>query len=419
MRRSIIWLVLLGCGGTSKPAATTTTPPVSPRDDAPRADVSERTDAAPAVATGAVRVPGGGNRCDMAPTSELSIDGLLDDWRDKAVLTRVGSPADGAVEVRCVWDGSTIAFALDIKDDRLVRVKGGKEDHVRLALAAGGKPVVVDVYPGNSMAKPKIVKPARVEVADSLQPKGFSIEIAIPASAIPELAPATTAFSLDLVFHDSDAATGGDLVPVEIKQPIELTDRKDLLDDFLTTVRLRKADIRLDTVVELEPDRKGKERLVAGGTVIGVLGEQFAYVTLPAASAADVKKVELMPLGPRGQQIVSALVRQTGNGGSRDLLMLWTVWSGQLQPLVNIETRKQLGDNVLEASYELRKGKKGMELVVEPRPAIGFTPETFNEIPAGDSDPIILPWDAERAGVAYSLSGAEIVRRDLPKKKKR
>lgn len=417
----IIALLALGCGG-SKATSTTPASPAPP-SDAPREGMvgsSERpgpTDTP--VAAGEVRVPGSGNRCDMLPTSDLVIDGLLDDWRDKRVLARVGSPADGSIEVRCAWDGTAIAFALDIQDDRVVRVKGGKEDHVTLSLAAGGKPVVVDVYPGNAMAKPRITKPGRVEVADSLQPKGFSVEIAIPAAAIPELSPATPAFSLDLVFHDSDAATGGDLVPVAIRQPIELGDRRDLLDDFLATVRLRKSDISIDTLVELEPERKGKERLVAGGTVIGVLTDQFAYVTLPAASPADVKKVELLPLGPKGQQIVSALVRQTGNGGSRDLLMLWTVWSGQLQPLVNIEVRKQLGANVLESTYKIVKGKKGPELVVEPKPAIGFSPETFNEVPAGDADSIILPWDPERAGVAYSLSGAEIVRRDLPKKAKK
>jgi len=354
----------------------------------------------------------------MVPTADLSIDGLLDDWRDKHVLTRVGS-ADGSVEVRCAWDGKAIAFALDIKDDRVVRVKGGHEDHVTLSLAAGPRPVVVDVYPGNSMAKPKITKPARVEAADSLQPKGFSVEMLIPASAIADFAPATSAFSLALTFHDSDAATGGDSMPVEVKQAIELGDRKDMLDDFLLTVHLKRTDIKLDTLVELEPERKGKERLIAGGNVIGVLTEQYAYVTLPAATADDVKKIELLPLGPRGQHIVSAVVRQTGNGGARELLMLWTVWSGQFQPLVNIEIKKEMGGNVLEAAYKLVKGKKAMELVVEPKPAVGFTAETFNEIPAGDSDSIILPWDAERAGVAYTLKGAEIERRDLPKKKKR
>src|SRR5688500_1755072 len=367
MWRSITVCVLFACG-SSTPKPTTTTP--TGDDPEPTMTGTPQKPATPATSSNEpVRAPGGGNRCDMAPVSELSIDGLLDDWRDKAFLARVGNAADGAIEVKCAWDGKAIAFAIDVKDERLIRVKGGNEDHVTLSLAAApGRPVTVEVFPGNSMAKVKMIKPARVEAADSLQPKGFSVEIEIPASAIPELAPATTQFSLDLVFHDSDAATGGDTTPVAIKQPIELPDRKDLLDDFLATVRLRKTDIKLDTLVELEPERKGKERLVAGGTVIGVLTEQFAYVTLPAASADDIKKIELIPLGPRGQQIVTALVRQTGNGGSRDLLMMWTVWSGQLQPLVNIEVRKELGGNVLEATYKVVKGKKVTELVVEPKP---------------------------------------------------
>jgi hypothetical protein len=140
---------------------------------------------------------------------------------------------------------------------------------------------------------------------------------------------------------------------------------------------------------------------------------------MPASAAADVIKVELLPLGPKGSQIISALVRQIGNGGSRDLLMLWTVWSGQLQPLVAIEVKKEMGGNVLEATWKIAKGKKGPELVVEPKPAIGFTADNFNEVPAEDADAIIVPWDDKKAGIAYTVTGKEITRRDLPLKKKR
>jgi len=367
-------------------------------------------------------VAGTGNRCDTTSLSELSIDGLLDDWKGSHVFARVGSPGDGAVELHCAWDGQGLALMFDIKDDRLIRVKGGHEDHVTIALAAGGKPVSIDVYPGNSMAKPKYVKPAKVSVADSLQPGGFSVEVAIPANAIPEFSPSTPAFELEAVFDDSDAATGGDTTPLRIKQPIELGDRKDLLEDFLGTVRLKKTDIKLDTLVDLDPDHAGKERLVAGGTVIGVLTDQFGYVTLPAQSPSDVLEIKLLPLGPKGSQIISALVRQTGNGGSRDLLMLWTVWSGQLSPLVNIEVKKELSGNVLEATWKIVKGTKAPELVVEPKPAIGFTAENYQEIPADDADSILLPWDDKKSGIAYSVTGKSIERRELPvakKKKKR
>ena len=55
---------------------------------------------------------------------------------------------------------------------------------------------------------------------------------------------------------------------------------------------------------------------------------------------------------------MSAIVRQTGNGGARDVLMMWVVWSGQLSPLVNIEIKKELGANVLESTWKVVKGKK-------------------------------------------------------------
>jgi hypothetical protein len=183
-------------------------------------------------------------------------------------------------------------------------------------------------------------------------------------------------------------------------------------------VRLQRSDVRLDKLDDLDPDRRGKERIVAGGTVIGVLTDQFAYVSLPVAKSTDVKKVELLPLGAR-TRVVAATVRQSGNGGSRDLLMLWTVWTGQLQPLGQIEIRKEQGANLLEAQWKLAKGKKGPELWVEPKSVVGWTAGSWNEMPAEDADPILLPWDTQKSGVVYTLTGAELSRRDLPPKKKR
>jgi len=358
-------------------------------------------------------------RCDDLATAELSIDGLLDDW-PKATLARIGVASDGQLALRCSWDGTAFALALDVIDDRVVRVPGkGHEDRVDISLAAGGRPVALSVSPANAVAKARLTKPAKVAAADSLQPQGFSIEARIPAALLAGLTASTPSLELRIVFHDADRAAGGDDTDLELAATIELGDRKDLLDDFLKTVRLRRSDVRVDTLADLDPDRRGTERLVAGGTVIGVLTDQFAFVSLPAAKPVDVKKIELLPLGLRGHQIVSAVVRQSGNGGSRDLLMLWTVWSGQLQPLAQIEIRKELRGNVLEASYKIVKGKRAPELVVEPRPAVGWTPQTWNEEPADDADPIVLPWDPAKGGVAYALTGAEVKRRELPAPKRR
>ncbi len=357
-------------------------------------------------------------RCDNVDTRDLAVDGLLDDW-PKAVLARAGIRGDGLVLLRCSWDGTALAMSLEIEDDRVIRIKGGHEDHVRVSIGAGKKPVVLDVFPASKLAKSKIVKPAKIAAADSLQPKGFSVELRITAAQLAGLSPSTPSLDLAVTFFDSDAAAGGDTQEVAITGVIELGDREDLLDDFLRATKLTKADVRLDTLAELDPDRKGTERIVAGGTVIGVLTDQFAFVSLPVAKPADVKKVELLPLGKGRLQIVAATVRQGGNGGSRDLLMLWTVWSGQLQPLAQLEIRKELGGNVLASTWKIAKGKTGPELVVTPSPAVGWTAETWNEAPAEDADPIVLPWDASKAGIAYTLRGAELERRDLPVPKKR
>ncbi|MFN0251269.1 MAG: hypothetical protein ACKV2T_30620 [Kofleriaceae bacterium] len=358
-------------------------------------------------------------RCDNQSTAELSVDGMLDDWGND-VVTRIGMASDGQFALRCSWDGKAFAMSLDILDDRVVRFGSGKgdQDHVRVSVSAGGRPAVVVVYPGNAVAKATITKPAKVAVGQSLQPKGFSVELKVPTSALAGMSTSTPSLALDIAFVDADKAAGGDTFSVELAATVELGDRKDLLDDFLRTVRLRRSDVKLDKLDDVDPDRRGKERIVAGGTVIGVLTDQFAYVSLPVAKPADVKKVELLPLGAR-TRVVAATVRQSGNGGSRDLLMLWTVWTGQLQALGQIEIRKEMGTNVLEAQWKLVKGKKGPELWVEPKSAVGWTAESWNEMSAEDADPILLPWDAQRSGIAYTLTGAELARRDLPPPKKK
>lgn len=343
-------------------------------------------------------------RCEDLATADFQIDGLLDDWPGP-VAVRIGAAPDGAFALRCAWDGAALALSLDVEDDRVVRVTGrGHEDHVEISVSAGGKPTRLVVFPGNAIAKPRRVLPAKVVAADSLQPRGFSIEARIPAAAIAGFSSSTPKLEISVVFHDSDQAAGGDDTDIPFAGTIELGDKKDLLDDFLRATHLKKVELVVDAMVDLDPDRRGKERLVAGRSVIGVLTDQFAYVTV----AGEIAKVTTLPIGPKGTQIVAAVVRQQA-GGSRELLMLWTVWSGQLQPLVQIETRLERGNRVLESTWKV----VGKELVVEPRPAIGVTAETWDEEPASDADGILLPWDKTRKGVAYVVKGAEIVRRDL------
>ena len=78
-----------------------------------------------------------------------------------------------------------------------------------------------------------------------------------------------------------------------------------------------------------------------------------------------------------------------------------------------------MGTNVLESGYRITKGKKGPELVVEPRPAVGWTAETWNEKAAEDAEAILLPWDTAKGGIAYWIRGKQLEHRDLPAPKKK
>lgn len=334
--------------------------------------------------------------CEDLETGDLAIDGVLDEW-PKVTPIHVGA-SGGNFKLRCAWDGKALAVAIDVEDDRVVRVARGHEDHVDIAVRAGGKPTAITVWPGNAMAKSRRVVPAHVEAADSSQPKGFSVEARIPVKAIAGFSSSTGAIELAVTFHDSDAAAGGSDAEIPFAGTIELSN---LLEDFLKTTRLARKDLVLDTMVDIDPDRRGKERLVAGGSVIGVLTDQFGYVNV----AGDVKQVSTIALGNRN--VVAAIVEQKGGGGTRQILMLWAVWSGQLAPLAQIEVGKEQGKNKLACDWKV----VGKELVVAPKPAVGWTKDTWNEEPAGDADPILVPWEKKK--VAYKLTGNELSKREL------
>jgi hypothetical protein len=72
---------------------------------------------------------------------------------------------------------------------------------------------------------------------------------------------------------------------------------------------------------------------------------------------------------------------------------------------------------VLESEWKVVPGRKP-ELVVTPRPAVGWTAESWNEEPAADADAIALPWNPKSGGTAYALTGKELARRTLPVAKK-
>jgi hypothetical protein len=161
--------------------------------------------------------------------------------------------------------------------------------------------------------------------------------------------------------------------------------------------------------------------VVAGGKILGLIAEQYGYVELPVASAADVLKVELVDLRGNGGRVVLTQLRQFGGGGSRDIVALWGASGGQLEQLFAVEVGKEADGNRLESAWKLVKKKKGkgQELWVEARPAVGWDEDTFEEDSADDAEPIHLPWDDARTGGVYWLDGDTVRSRPIGKKSKK
>jgi hypothetical protein len=91
--------------------------------------------------------------------------------------------------------------------------------------------------------------------------------------------------------------------------------------------------------------------------------------------------------------------REHGGGGSRDVLAVFVLRGGGFARLFAHEIAKQVGDARLENRWELRKAKRGRELVITPGEVRGFSAATWNETPAEDMAPILLPWGEKKQEV--------------------
>jgi hypothetical protein len=380
--------------------------------------------------------------CQLAEPGFIDVDGMLDDWDGVAHARTGGKDKDASFDVRCVTDGSRLAIAIDVRDDVLSRrrkpAKGFPgEDRVVVDLSAGAAAVTMTLFPGTEKVAPrrdvagagkarKGKLPAGLTIEDSARPKGWAIELELPLAKIPGWSAAAAAITARVVLQDADELHDRpDGLVSDLT--LRLGEQPQLYERFLRDVRLRKKDVRLDQLADVDPAHPGTERVVAGGKILGVIAEQYGYVELPVAAAADVLAVQLVDLRGDGSRVILTHLRQHGGGGSRDLVVLWGADGGRIDQLFAIEVRKEADGNRLESTWTVvkagtrrKKGKKkpsGTELVIEAGKAIGWDEDSFDEISADDAEPIHRPWDRSRTGGVYWLDGATVRSQALGKKK--
>jgi hypothetical protein len=375
------------------------------------------------ILSAAATADAGHLRCERVTNDLITVDGMLDDWRGIRGRRAGGTDRDRSFDLRCAHDDERLYVSVNVRDDVVVRTpraRADAEDHLRLRLSVGGGPAAtLVVFPGTARARPVRrwgtgQAPAWLEVEDTLQEHGWSMEAAIPLSRLRGYDRRTPALDARVEYRDADPArrTKGQAV-VSFDGTFALDGRADQLAAFLEATRLSRGDLTLDVTAEVD-GAPGVERVVAGGGVIGVLADGFVYLRLPVDRPSDVTSVRVVDLDGDGVSSILTEYRQHGHGGSRDVVAVWRVSAdGRFTRILALEVRKQVGDQVLENRWTLtrpgrfrkaRRGSKGADLVVEVGEVTGWDEDTWDDVPATDVSPILLPW-GERTSAVYWFEG--------------
>jgi hypothetical protein len=340
--------------------------------------------------------------CPLVGGGLIQVDGLLDDWPAMRTVKRSGADGrDAALALRCAYDETTLFVAVNVTDDRLIRTKkGGTGDRLLFALGDGKLEVLPssdDADAGLDLTWRWLDKKltAKVDAADSLQRAGWSVELSIPLARIPGwgLGGPWVPVSVDWTDVDKliDGGVEDTLATGLVALTFEAAARTFKL--FLEEIKARPADVTLDVIADFDGE-PGVERVVVAGRTLGILSAGFAFLELPVTSARDLLAVQIVDLGGAGKASAVVHYRERGNGGSREVVAVWSLRAGAFVRVFAHEVAKQLGSSRMTNRWEIvpRKKGKARDLVIAPGELTGFTVETWNETPAMDMAPILLPW---------------------------
>lgn len=362
--------------------------------------------------------------CAQVEPEFFEIDGMLDDWKGFKPRVAGGGKPDASFALRCAFDKTTLFISVDVRDESVLRTKKAREDHddsllLQLAVGRGGTAETVRLFPGvdgvgpkRSWNKGKV--PRGVSIEDTRQQRGWSVELAIPFARIRGFGKATPALSVRAAYADGDKYDEKIQETVEYRGTLELSTGTALLTSFLGATGLRKQDLKLDVLVNVD-DNAGAERVVAGGAIVGVLADSYHYFDLPVAGPADVLRVKAVDLEGTGRAYLVAEYRQRGNGGSRDVVGIWRFGGAHFDRVFAFEVRKQLGPNTLASTWSFtppgkhrklkKKQKRGFDLVIEAGKAVGWDEDSYPDQAADDIKAILLPWEDQTSAVYWFESG--------------
>lgn len=352
--------------------------------------------------------------CEPAEADLVAIDGMLDDWAGVKPVRGGGTDRDASFDLRCLIAGGTLWLAADVRDERVVRTPtGGGDDALEVTL---GKLVIV-ARPGvDGKAPARTVggkaAPRWLGVEDSLQPAGWSLELAIPTAKI---AGWSHGAAIVVRLRDGDVPRGK-VTETTVAWTGALAEGGvvDQRAALLAALRQPATAVTFEQAADVDPDHPGPETVLLVGGDLALVSDQFAYSKLPVTRAADVVRTSLLDLRGDGSRVIAVELRARSGDLTRELVTLWTADRGALVPIGAIEIGRSRGDRRLHSTWKLVPGKAwakqtgGAKKVIEVRaePAVGWDEDSYDEPRSTDAEPVHVPWDDDRVGGVFWLGAA-------------
>jgi len=256
---------------------------------------------APAVAAADPTLP-----CERAADDVIDVDGMIDDWKGVKPTRAGGADKDASFDLRCLITGTTAWIVVDVRDEHVIR--GSKADD-RLDLTLGaGKPLKLTLSPGVDKLAPRRTLggkavPGWLAVEDTLQPAGWSVELAVPLAKIPGWGPSVATLALTATLADGDIPKGTAAEhTIAWAGNLGFGGKTDLLATFLAAARLPASAVTFAAAADIDPSLPGKERVVvAGGRVPPLTERSIQAVDRDEGEAVRVEIVAHAPAVPSAQ----------------------------------------------------------------------------------------------------------------------
>jgi hypothetical protein len=368
---------------------------------------------------------------DKAPV----LDGVPGEWQrelGKLASTVKGAPsaADLSAKGAVAYDAKNLYVAVDVTDDALKG--GGSGDRVDLTVVVGNTATVVSIFPGDPGKSPgkATVKGQAVsgaKVVEAPRKGGWTLEAAIPWSAIEGAASTRVGMRGSLAVFDADAGavdaavgTAPSTDPAQLPA-LSTTPEQALLDGLIKDKRLGNPTFQ--GTANVVGDAM-KERVLVFDHFLVVLGpsyrggKQYYFADMAVSGASmTVAGFETRDMDGDGRDdlVLRKKFTKTGQKTTREVLHVLSYGAGDTPELIfQHETglSNPKGSVANEVSFANDAGK--VTITVRAGSAKGLDEQSYDEPTEGSFDPVILPWGTIQSqtyklqkGRAYVRTGEE------------